>query len=162
MERIVNIYVPNGQTVDSPKYTYKLEWFQRLGEFLREEASSEKPLVVCGDFNVAPEDRDVHDPEVWRGKVLFSDPERAALAALFEIGLVDLFRRFHEEAGLHSWWDYRQLGFPKNKGLRIDLILGNEAVVQRCRDVWIDREERKGPKPSDHAPVIAAVGDEAV
>ena len=151
--RIVNVYVPNGKAVEDPAFELKLAWLRRLKEFV--SAQEEPALVVCGDFNIAPEDRDVHDPDAWRGKIHFSDEEHAALADLRSIGLIDLFRVFHEQAGLYSWWDYRRLGFPKDRGLRIDYFLGTEAARERTQDVVIDREERKGEKPSDHAPVTA-------
>jgi exodeoxyribonuclease-3 len=151
--RIVNVYVPNGKAIDDPAFAFKLDWLGRLKGFVA--AEREPALVLCGDFNIAPEDRDVHDPEAWRGRVHFSDEEHAALADLKSIGLCDLFRDFHEEGGQYSWWDYRQLGFAKNRGLRIDYFLGTEAARARTVDVAIDREERKGSKPSDHAPVTA-------
>lgn len=153
--RIVNVYVPNGQHVTSEKYDFKLEWLSRLRTFLDSTAQPSDDLVICGDFNVAPDDRDVHDPRLWRGKVLFSEPEHRALGQLMEFGLEDVYRRFHEEAGHFSWWDYRMLGFPKNRGLRIDLFLGTRSAANRCTEMLIDREERKGAKPSDHAPVHA-------
>jgi len=156
--KVVCVYVPNGQAVDSPKFPYKLDWLRRLRAFLDAWARPDEPLVVLGDFNVAPEDRDVHDPDLWRGQVLFHPKEHEALARLADFGLSDLLRDHASEGGLYTWWDYRALAFPKDRGLRIDLILGTEAVRRRCRAVEIDRAERKGEKPSDHVPVVALLG----
>jgi exodeoxyribonuclease-3 len=156
--RIVDVYVPNGQAVDSPKFPYKLEWFHRLRAFLESWGSPTDPLLVLGDFNVAPEDRDVHDPDLWRGQIHFHPKEHEALAHLRGFGLHDLLRDHRPEGGLYTWWDYRMLAFPKNRGLRIDLILGTQAIRDRCRGVEIDRNERKGEKPSDHVPVVALFG----
>jgi len=153
--RVVNVYVPNGQEVGSDKYAYKLDWLEKLRGYLAAELSRYPRLVVLGDFNIAPEDRDVHDPEAWRGKVLCSDPERAALGALLELGLGDLFRRFDQEERLFSWWDYRMLGFRRNHGLRIDLILGSESLAEACTACRIDKEPRRLERPSDHTPVVA-------
>jgi exodeoxyribonuclease III len=151
--RVYSIYAPNGQTIGSPAFEYKLKWYARLRNCLaREEAAR---LIVCGDFNVAPEDRDVYDPELWRGAIMCSDDERAAFRKICEIGLRDTLRLHHQEAGLFSWWDYRMLGFPKNRGLRIDAVLAGERVVKKCTDAGIDREMRKGKEASDHAPVWA-------
>jgi exodeoxyribonuclease-3 len=157
--KLVNVYVPNGQAVESPKFPYKLDWLSRLRGFLDGYASPSESLLVVGDFNVAPEDRDVHDPERWRGQVLFHPREHEALARVSAFGLEDLFRRHHPEPGWFSWWDYRMLAFPRNHGLRIDLILGTAAARARCLSCEIDREERKGDKPSDHAPVVAVLDD---
>jgi exodeoxyribonuclease-3 len=153
--RIVCVYVPNGQSLDSPKFPYKLRWFHRLRDFLASWASPADPVLVLGDFNVAPEDRDVHDPEAWRGQIHFHPKEHEALVHLRSFGLHDLLRDHRPEPGLYSWWDYRMLAFPKNRGLRIDLILGTQPIRERCTGVEIDRNERKGEKPSDHVPVIA-------
>jgi len=153
--RVLNVYVPNGQEVGSDKYAYKLDWLEKLRGYLAAELSRHPRLVVLGDFNIAPEDRDVHDPEAWRGKVLCSDPERAALGALLELGLSDLFRLFDQEERLFSWWDYRMLGFRRNHGLRIDLILGSKALAEACTSCRIDKEPRKLERPSDHTPVVA-------
>ncbi len=152
--RIVNVYVPNGQTVDSDKYAYKLRWYGRLRSFL-DQCDSNSQVLVCGDFNVAPEDRDVWDPEQWRGQVLFSDPEKAALRNVVMWGLTDTLRMHHAEGGLYTWWDYRAGAFHRGWGLRIDHILVSAPLAKRCIAVEIDRDERKGEKPSDHAPVIA-------
>ncbi len=151
--RIVNVYVPNGESLESEKFPFKLDWLARLERALAAALRADRPLVVLGDFNIAPEDRDVHDPEAWRGQVLFHPLEHAALARLRALGLTDLYRRHHAEAGRYTWWDYRMLGFPRNLGLRIDLILGTEAATKRSTACEIDRDERKGVKPSDHVPV---------
>ena len=158
--RVVNVYVPNGQALDSPKYPYKLEWLEGLRAFLDEHAGHDEPVLVMGDFNVAPTDLDVHDPEVWQDKVLCSEPERDALARVCGWGLSDLFREHDEEGERYTWWDYRTLGFPRNAGLRIDLVLGSEAALERCRGVLIERDEREGQKPSDHAPVTAYLDED--
>ncbi len=158
--RIVNVYVPNGQALDSPEYPFKLEWLARLRTFLDDWAPADEAVLVMGDFNVAPTDLDVHDPEAWRGKVLCSEAERDALARVCGWGLSDLFREHDEEGGRYTWWDYRTLAFPRNAGLRIDLVLGSEAASERCGGVVIEREERKGPKPSDHAPVTAFLDED--
>jgi exodeoxyribonuclease-3 len=149
--RVYSIYAPNGQAVGSPAYEYKLNWYARLRVCLRNEKVDN--LVVCGDFNVAPEDRDVFDPDLWRGAIMCSDDERGAFQGLCAIGLRDTLRLHHQEAGLFSWWDYRMLAFPKNRGLRIDAVLAGEKL--NCIDAGIDREMRKGKEPSDHAPVWA-------
>ena len=153
--RVLNVYVPNGQEVGSDKYAYKLDWLEKLQGYVAAELSRHPRLVVLGDFNIAPEDRDVHDPEAWRGKVLCSDPERAALGALLDLGLSDLFRRFDQEERLFSWWDYRMLGFRRNHGLRIDLILGSQSLAEACTSCSIDKEPRRRERPSDHTPVVA-------
>jgi exodeoxyribonuclease-3 len=153
--RIASVYVPNGQAVGSEKFQYKLSWLQRCHAWLMRTARPDEPVLLCGDFNVAPEDRDVHDPLAWKDQVLCHPDERAALARIRSFGLEDLFRRHHPEAGFYSWWDYRQLSFPKNRGLRIDHLFGTAAVAARCQDVVIDRDARKGKEPSDHAPVVA-------
>lgn len=151
--RVFSIYAPNGQAIGSPAYEYKLNWYARLRDCLLREKNND--LVVCGDFNVAPEDIDVHDPDLWRGAIMCSDGERAAFHQLCEVGLRDTLRLHHPEGGLFSWWDYRMLAFPKNRGLRIDAILAGDSLVKECTDVGIDREMRKGKEPSDHAPVWA-------
>lgn len=155
--RVISVYVPNGQYVGAPAYLYKLQWFQRLRSYLDMRHSATEPLVVCGDFNVAPEPRDVHDPQAWEGQVLVSAPERQALQELCEFGLVDTFRKHHQEAGRYSWWDYRNLSFPKNVGLRIDHVFATHSLAERCTAADIDREARKGKLPSDHAPVWAEI-----
>ena len=157
--RVVNVYGPNGQEVGSDKYAYKLDWYRRFRAFLEASASPAEPLVVCGDLNIAPEDRDVWDPEKWRGQIMFSDPERAVFRDLVAWGLRDSLRLRREEGGLFTWWDYRAGAFHRGWGLRIDHILLAPAVAARCTLVEIDRDERKGPKPSDHAPVVATLAD---
>lgn len=153
--RVVNVYVPNGGEVDGPRYGYKLEWLKRLKDHLAAQHQPAEPLVICGDFNVAIDDRDVFDPDAHRGQILCSDAERAAMAELMAFGLVDLHRQFTQEGGIYTWWDYRNLGFQKNRGFRIDLFLATQTLASRCLSVEIDRAERKGAKPSDHAPVRA-------
>lgn len=153
--RVVNVYVPNGRAVDSPHFPIKLEWIRRLRHYLDETASASDALVVCGDFNVTPEDRDVYDPELLRNQVHCHPDERSALAEFAAFGLVDLFRRHHPEPGLFSWWDYRMGAFHRNWGLRIDQIWGSESIALRCTAASIDRDARKGKQPSDHAPVVA-------
>jgi len=157
--RIVGVYVPNGQAVASDKYRYKLAWYAALADMLRGELARHPALAVLGDFNVAPEDRDVHDPALWAGQVLCSDPERAAFRALLDAGLSDSFRLFEQPERTFSWWDYRQLAFPRNNGLRIDHILLSPALASRCAASRIDRAARKGEKPSDHAPVLVELRD---
>jgi exodeoxyribonuclease-3 len=148
--RIVSIYAPNGQSVGSEAYHYKLHWYARLRNYLDTNHKPGQPLVVTGDFNVAPEDRDCHDPKLWEGQTLFSGPEKAAL-----IELSDTIRKHHAEPGRYSWWDYRSLSFPKNKGLRIDHLFATAPLYEKCTAADIDREARKGKQPSDHAPVWA-------
>jgi exodeoxyribonuclease-3 len=155
--RIVCAYVPNGQSVDSDKYAYKLDWLASLRDWLADEAKAHPQLAVLGDYNIAPEDRDVHDPAAWVGQVLVSDQERAALQRLVDLGLQDAFRLFEQADKSFSWWDYRQLGFRLNKGMRIDHILLSKALASRCSGCVIDRAPRKWEQPSDHAPVIATL-----
>ena len=154
--RCIGVYVPNGRTVGSEAYAYKLDWMQRLRRLLESRHDPQQELLICGDFNVAPADIDVHDPDAWRDEVLCSEPERKALSALQEWGLVDGFRALYPERVAYSWWDYRRLGFPKNRGLRIDHILLTRPLFERCSAIEIDREERKGKGASDHAPVLAS------
>ncbi len=155
--RVICAYVPNGQSVGSEKYGYKLEWLERMRKLLEREADPAQALALVGDFNVAPADADVHDPEAWRGQVLCSDAERAALRRVLDWGLVDGFRARYPERVAFTWWDYRELGFPKNRGLRIDHVLLTQPLVAKLEDVVIDREERKGKGASDHAPVLAVL-----
>jgi len=154
--RVVNLYVPNGQSVGSEKYDYKLRWLAALRAWLSAELAQYPQLVALGDFNIAPEDRDVHDPAAWSGSVLVSEPERTALAELMQIGLSDVFRRFDQPPQSFSWWDYRAGSFRRNNGLRIDLILASTPLAPRCTGSRIDRLARGGERASDHAPVIAA------
>jgi exodeoxyribonuclease-3 len=153
--RVVNLYVPNGQAVDSDKYHYKLRWLEALAGWLRAELEGGGRLVVLGDFNIAPEDRDVHDPAAWVGQVHVSEPERARLRRLLDLGLIDLFRRFEQPPETFSWWDYRMGAFRRNRGLRIDLVLAGQELAAACTACAIDREPRRAERPSDHAPVIA-------
>ena len=153
--RVASTYVPNGGEVGTAKFVYKLEWMRRWKVWLQTYVSTGVPLFLCGDFNVAPEGRDVHDPVAWAGQVLCHPDERAALAAIRACGFEDLFRRLNPDLTAFSWWDYRQLAFPRNHGLRIDHIYAPASMADRCRSVVIDRDVRKGKLPSDHAPVIA-------
>lgn len=157
--RVVNLYVVNGQSVGSEKYAYKLDWLARVAEFLEHEAKRHPNLVVMGDFNIAPDDRDVHDPVAWHESVLCSTPEREALKRLLGAGLVDSFRLFNEDGGHYSWWDYRQGAFRRNLGLRIDLILASESLRARSTGAGIDREPRKWERASDHTPVSLDITD---
>lgn len=152
--RVVNVYVPNGESPESPKFALKLEWLTRLEAWLRDEKRNPRPLLVLGDFNIAPEERDVHFPERWRGQIHFHPREHEALAKVRAVGLEDVFRLHHAEGGHYTWWDYRRLAFPKNDGLRIDLILGDARAAARTTACEIDRPQRKGEKPSDHVPVL--------
>lgn len=155
--RVVCAYVPNGQSVGSEKYEYKLGWLAAFHDWIKQEAALHPQLAVVGDYNIAPEDRDVHDPAAWEGMVHVSEKERAALARLLDIGLTDSYRLFEQPEKSFSWWDYRGLGFRLNKGLRIDHILLSPALVARCSACVIDRAPRKLEQPSDHAPVIATL-----
>ncbi len=154
--RVVNLYVPNGQSPDSEKYQYKLRWLLALRTWLRSELVRYPRMIVLGDFNIAPEDRDVHDPAAWVGSVHVSEPEREALRELLALGFSDVFRQFEQPPQTFSWWDYRAAAFRRNHGLRIDLILASSALAQHCRECVIDREPRRLERASDHAPVIAA------
>lgn len=153
--RVVNLYVPNGSEVGSEKYAYKLRWLNGLREFLAEELRRHPDLIVAGDFNIAPDDRDVHDPDRWKGSVLVSDAERQALKEIMALGLEDAFRRFPQEAETYSWWDYRAAAFRRNNGLRIDLVLTSAAMTERCTACYVDKAPRMLERPSDHAPVVA-------
>jgi exodeoxyribonuclease-3 len=155
--RVVCAYVPNGQAVDSDKYVYKLGWMASLRDWLADELARNPHLAVLGDYNVAPEDRDVHDPAVWEGEVHVSPRERDAFRALLDVGLTDAFRLFEQPEKTYSWWDYRMLRFQKNQGLRIDHVLLSAPLAARCTACRIDRAPRKWQQPSDHAPVIATL-----
>lgn len=157
--RIVDLYVPNGSEIGSDKYAYKLAWLDRLRDWLHAQHSVDAPLLLCGDFNIAPDDRDVHDPEASLEQVLCSTPERERLQALTAWGLVDAYRHFHDEAGAYTWWDYRGAMFQRGLGLRIDHHLVTPSLLDRAEDVLIDVEERGGDKPSDHAPVTLVLRD---
>jgi exodeoxyribonuclease-3 len=153
--RVIDLYVPNGQAVGSDKYQYKLRWLAALSDYVAAELDRHPQLVVLGDYNIALEDRDVHDPKAWEGSVHVSEPERAALRALLATGLEDCFRRFEQPEKSYSWWDYRMMAFRRNAGLRIDLILASSALAQKCGACHIDKAPRKLERPSDHAPVVA-------
>jgi exodeoxyribonuclease-3 len=155
--RVVCIYVPNGQSVDSDKYQYKLAWLAALQQWLKDELVRHPKLVLLGDYNIAPEDRDVHDPQAWVGNVLVSEPERAAFRALEQLGLRDSFRLFEQPEKSYTWWDYRMMAFRRNMGLRIDHILVSKALVPNCTTCTIDRTLRKLERPSDHTPVVADI-----
>ncbi|APR83783.1 Exodeoxyribonuclease III [Minicystis rosea] len=157
--RIIDVYVPNGQAVGTPAFAYKLAWLERLRKELEAHCSPSGDVLLCGDFNVAPEPIDVHDPKKWEGQVLCTPDERAALRRVLDWGLVDAFRARHPgEAGLYSWWDYRMGAFKKNRGLRIDLALTTRGLLDRCTAVTIDKRPRELERPSDHAPVVIELG----
>lgn len=151
--RLINLYIPNGAAVGTDKYEYKLMWLEKVTAFLKQQLSCYPNLSVVGDFNIAPEDRDVHSPEEWNGSVLVSPQERQAFAAWIALGLKDSFRNFDQDAQLFSWWDYRAGSFRRNRGLRIDHILLSEALNAKCIESCIDVEPRRAERPSDHAPV---------
>lgn len=153
--RIVNLYVPNGQAVGSEKYAYKLGWLDALRKFIEGEIERHDKLVILGDFNIAPADEDVYDPEKWGDAILCSPAERAALQALLSLGLTDVFRQFEHPEKSFSWWDYRAAGFRRNAGLRIDLILSSDSMTRVCTASYVDKEPRRWERPSDHAPVVA-------
>ena len=153
--RVVDLYVVNGQEVGSEKYAYKLQWLDKVTAHLRTELERHDKLVVLGDFNIAPEDRDVHDPERWRERILCSTPEREALGRLLDIGLTDVFRAFEQPEKSFTWWDYRAAAFRRNHGLRIDLVLASETMRRACRRCVIDVAPRANERPSDHTPVCA-------
>jgi exodeoxyribonuclease-3 len=153
--RVINLYVPNGSEVGSEKYAYKLGWLASLRKYLKSEMKRHKNVVVLGDFNIAPADADVYDPEKWGDAILCSPPEREALERILEVGFTDVFREFDQPDGTFSWWDYRAAGFRRNAGLRIDLILTSAAMTKRCKTSYVDKEPRAWERPSDHAPVVA-------
>ena len=153
--RVVDLYVVNGQEVGSEKYDYKLRWLGEVTEHLRSELGGHEHVVVAGDFNIAPEDRDVHDPEEWKDAILCSGPERDAFAAIAALGLTDTFRLFEQPERSFSWWDYRAMAFRRNRGMRIDLILATQGLARRCTSCRIDRDARTKERPSDHAPAVA-------
>ena len=155
--RVISVYVPNGESVGSEKYRYKLDWLARLTGWLKTELVNHPQLALLGDFNIAPEERDVHDPRLWEGRVLFSAPERAALAGLFECGLKDSFRLSDQPDKSFTWWDYRLNAFKRNMGLRIDHILFSPELARKCQSCMIDRGMRARERPSDHAPVVAEI-----
>jgi len=153
--RVVDLYVVNGSEVGSDKFDYKLQWLQRVTDWLADELARHQNLVVVGDFNIAPDDRDVHDPEAWREKILCSTPEREALGRILDLGLADTFRLFEQDEGVFSWWDYRMNMFRRKMGLRIDLVLASKAMAERCTASYVDIEPRRQERPSDHAPAVA-------
>ena len=153
--RVICVYIPNGESVASQKYGYKLDWLTRLSAWLKAELAQYSRLALLGDYNIAPEDRDVHDPKAWEGKVLFSEPEKAAFRDLIALGLADSFRLFDQPEKSYSWWDYRMNGFKRNLGLRIDHVLLSAELAKNCKSCVIDRDRRAHDRPSDHAPVIA-------
>ncbi|MBZ0104064.1 MAG: exodeoxyribonuclease III [Sulfuricella denitrificans] len=155
--RIVCVYIPNGQSVDSDKYQYKLQWLDALISWLKDELTRYPRLALLGDYNIAPEDRDVHDPKAWEGSVLCSVPEREAFHKLLQLGLKDSFRLFPQDEGAFTWWDYRMHAFRRKLGLRIDHILLSDKLVPDCGSCRVDIEPRKLERPSDHAPVIAEI-----
>ena len=157
--RISSVYVPNGRSLDHEQYDYKLAWLGRLRDHLEAEATGDRPVVFGGDFNIAPDDRDVYDPAQFADATHVSAPERARLAELRQWGLVDVFREHHDADGIFSWWDYRRGDFHQGRGMRIDLLLCSPDVVERSRWCVIDRNARKGKQPSDHAPVIVDLDD---
>jgi exodeoxyribonuclease-3 len=153
--RVINLYVPNGHSVGSEKYEYKLGWLAALNVFLNDQMKTHDKLVVLGDFNIAPEDRDVYDAEKWGDDILCSPLEREALGELLKLGLTDVYRNFEQPEKAFSWWDYRRARFQRNAGLRIDLILTSDMMTAACQASYIDREPRTWERPSDHTPVIA-------
>ena len=155
--RLVSAYFPNGQSPDSDKFVYKLSWLNALQTWLGEELQQNSRLALLGDFNIAPEDMDVHDPSKWIGQNLVSPEERQAFQKLVELGLTDSFRMFEQPPKAFSWWDYRMMGFRRNAGLRIDHILLSEALKEKCTASVIDKEPRTWEQPSDHAPVVATI-----
>jgi len=155
--RLVSAYFPNGQSPESDKFVYKLDWLSKLQTWLTEELQQNQRLALLGDFNIAPTDQDVHDPKAWEGQNLVSAPERNAFQELINLGLHDSFRMFEQAPKTFSWWDYRMMGFRRNAGMRIDHILLSEALKERCSTSIVDKEPRTWEQPSDHAPVIAEI-----
>ncbi|HVE43713.1 MAG TPA: exodeoxyribonuclease III [Gammaproteobacteria bacterium] len=158
--RIVNIYVPNGESVDSPKYQYKLMWLEKLRDDLQAQLLKYPRVIVLGDFNIAPQSLDVHDPSLWEGRVLFSEPERSAFQTLLQLGFQDCFRSLHPEERQYSWWDYRLNAFKRKLGLRIDHILASQALMPDCVSSFVDQKPRGLDRPSDHTPVVAEFNTE--
>lgn len=157
--RVVSAYVPNGQSLDSDKYQYKLRWLAALNDWLKHEIAEYPELMLLGDYNIAPDDRDCHDPMAWQGQVLVSMPEREAFGQLIALGLHDSFRLFEQPEKSFSWWDYRMMGFRRNLGMRIDHILVSDALKARCQAASIDKAPRKLERPSDHTPVVLELVD---
>lgn len=157
--RVSSVYVPNGRDLENDHYRYKLAWMARLHRHLEVDTRPSAAVIVAGDFNIAPDDRDVHDPAKFVGATHVSDPERRSLQELEQWGLTDLFRHHYDGDRMFSWWDYRAGAFNKGEGLRIDLILGTATVCARSHWTIIDRQARKGEKPSDHSPVVVDLDD---
>jgi len=153
--RVLNLYVVNGKEVDSDKYAYKLDWLSRVTRHVEAEHAQHPEMVILGDFNIAPDDRDVHDPTSWHEKILCSTPEREALGRILDLGFSDSFRLHHEDGGIFSWWDYRAAAFRRKMGLRIDLVLTSNAMSERCTAAYVDAGPRGWERPSDHTPVVA-------
>jgi len=153
--RILNLYVVNGQEVGSEKYAHKLHWLDKVTGHISEQLQQYERFVVLGDFNIAPDDRDVYDPDAWHERILCSTPEREALQKILALGLADTFRLFEQDEQSYSWWDYRAAGFRRNRGLRIDLVLASRSLADSCRACIIDKEPRRLERPSDHTPVMA-------
>ena len=154
--RLINVYVPNGSEVGSEKFAYKMKWLESLRQWLGTELNQHADLALVGDYNIAPDDRDVHDPELWKDQLHCSIPERQHFQALLDLGLKDAFRLFDQPEKIYSWWDYRQMAFRRNRGLRIDHLLLSKALAARCTSSGIDKDPRKKEQPSDHAPAWAA------
>ena len=153
--RVIDLYVVNGSEVGSEKYAYKLHWLEQVNRFVADEMQKFEKVIVLGDFNIAPDDRDVYDPEAWHGRILCSAPERKALRTMLDFGLADTFRLFEQAENTWSWWDYRMAAFRRNMGLRIDLVLASRALAENCSAAYIDKEPRRQERPSDHAPAVA-------
>lgn len=153
--RVLDLYVVNGQEVGSDKYKHKLFWLEKVTDYIASQLKEHEKFVVVGDFNIAPADEDVHDPEEWHERILCSTPEREALQKMLALGLSDTFRLFDQDEASFSWWDYRAAAFRRNRGLRIDLILASEALGKACTACYIDKEPRRLERPSDHTPVVA-------
>ena len=153
--RVINLYVVNGSEVGSEKFAYKLDWLDKVTRWMADEMKAHDKVVVMGDFNIAPDDRDVHEPEGWHQRILCSTPERNALKRILDLGLTDTFREFEQAEKTWSWWDYRQAAFRRNLGLRIDLVLASDALAKSCTASYIDKEPRRQERPSDHAPAVA-------
>ncbi len=156
---ILNLYVVNGKEVGCDKYAMKLEWLKQLSSFVHDRYPMNERVVLCGDFNITFDDRDIYDPEAWKDRILCSDPEREALAELMSCGLHDALRKFTDEGEIYTWWDFRTRAFRNNRGLRIDHFLMSQPALDACTGVEVDLEARDGEKPSDHAPVIATLAD---
>ncbi len=153
--RVIDLYVVNGSEVGSEKFAYKMHWLEKVSAWIAGEMQRYEKVIVLGDFNIAPDDRDVHDPQSWHGKILCSTPEREALQHILDLGLTDTFRQFEQAEKSWSWWDYRMAAFRRNMGLRIDLILVSAPLQKACSAAYIDKEPRRQERPSDHTPVVA-------